>query len=465
MAAGKIAKKVLYDIADAIRTQNGTQTRYKPADMPAAIATLDGTNAGNPLIVGYTGTDTGVLGAGHFTRIGDAIRGQNGSTTVYKPEDMAAVILALSWDTGLKPRAVLLSDGTLEFNYLDGRQSTIGGTPVNAYEVDPAGYSSASARPWDGVRLDLARVVIDSSFASVSVTNIDYWFNGMQSITEVAGFQYLQGATSAKQCFVSCTKLETIWANEFDASSITSSSLMFYSCNKLVGGTGTGCPYSGSATYAKLGDGGLLTDPAADHRVWVYGYLYDDGELVVQATSCVDSARTLLAGGRLCANAVYQTAGAMPWYDNRSSMRTVTFEVDMASVALLNMCYWFYSMSAITTVTGLDSLANVSKMRYTFASCTGLTSLDFRGFDPSHLTDLFYCFSGSKNITTIYADSTWALPTSGISGSQCFYSCNALVGGNGTTWTSSKTSYTYFRIDTASTPGYLRSIEFPNATP
>jgi len=31
----------------------------------------------------------------------------------------------------------------------------------------------------------------------------------------------------------------------------------------------------------------------------------------------------------------------------------------------------------------------------------------------------------------------------------------SLVGGNGTAWASSKTAYTYFRIDTASTPGYI----------
>ena len=94
-------------------------------------------------------------------------------------------------------------------------------------------------------------------------------------------------------------------------------------------------------------------------------------------------------------------------------------------------------------------------MRFMFASCT-VATLDFRGFDPSHLTDLFYTFSGCSHLTTIYADSTWALPTSGISGSQCFYSCStSLVGGNGTVCASSKTGYTYFRIDTASTPGYV----------
>ena len=35
-----------------------------------------------------------------------------------------------------------------------------------------------------------------------------------------------------------------------------------------------------------------------------------------------------------------------------------------------------------------------------------------------------------------------------------FYSCSSLAGGNGTVWASNKTVYTYFRIDTASTPGY-----------
>ena len=49
------------------------------------------------------------------------------------------------------------------------------------------------------------------------------------------------------------------------------------------------------------------------------------------------------------------------------------------------------------------------------------------------------------------------LPTSGISGMQCFYNCKKLVGGNGTAWSSSNTNYTYMRIDKAGTPGYLTS--------
>ena len=117
--------------------------------------------------------------------------------------------------------------------------------------------------------------------------------------------------------------------------------------------------------------------------------------------------------------------------------------------------YLFYSCTNPAGVSGLGDLSGVRSMRYTFSSCV-FTTIDFRGFDPSMLTDLFYTFSGCSSLATIYADSTWALPSSGITGSQCFYSCStSLVGGNGTVWASNKTAYTYFRVDTASTPGYI----------
>ena len=127
----------------------------------------------------------------------------------------------------------------------------------------------------------------------------------------------------------------------------------------------------------------------------------------------------------------------------------------MAAYSTLRFDYLLYSCTAVTSVSGLDNLSGVTSMRFTFSSCSALTSLDFRGFDPSSLTDLYYTFGGSSALATIYADSTWALPSSGVSGSSCFYNCRQLVGGNGTAWSSSATSYTYFRIDASGTPGYL----------
>lgn len=95
----------------------------------------------------------------------------------------------------------------------------------------------------------------------------------------------------------------------------------------------------------------------------------------------------------------------------------------MASYPVLRFDYLLYSCTAVTSVSGLGNLSGATSMRFTFSSCSALTSLDFRGFDPSSLTYLYYMFGGSSALAVIYADPTWAPPSSGFSGSSCFYNC------------------------------------------
>ena len=173
------------------------------------------------------------------------------------------------------------------------------------------------------------------------------------------------------------------------------------------------------------------------------------------ASGSVDANKTLRASGRLCVSAVYKTSGLLPGNANKNLMTSVEFASDMSTFTYVNMDYWLYSLTNVTSVSGIGNLANVREMQYVFASCSGLTSLDFRGFDPSSLTSLYMTFGGCSSLVTIYADSTWALPSSGLSGSQTFYNCSSLVGGNGTTYASSRTGYTYMRINAAGQAGYL----------
>ena len=460
MTVGTIDTSILTDIANAIRFQAGVATLFKPREMAAAVTALDGTNAGNYQAQPYMALESGILSEHVFEDIADAIRGQNGSSDSYLPGQMAAAILALSWDVGLKPRAVLTSLGTLEFNYVDGRHCYSGGVPVDAWEIDPAGYSSASARPYDSIKLQVRKVVFHSSWTQVGMTNASYLCNSFQSMTEVSGFENLSGITSAAQMFTSCSMLETIYATSFSNSGL-SGSLMFNSCNRLVGGADGFVPSSTSgASVCKLGAGGVLTDPNNDGRHWFWAHYYLDGEAVLTATPTPESGRELRATGRICAEAKYQGLGFTPWDGvtgptHRQYLTSATFAADMATYSYLNFQYLFYSATNLASVSGLGNLSGVRSMRSMFASCA-VTTLDFRGFDPSTLTDLYYAFSSCTHLTTMYADATWALPSSGVSGSQCFYSCStSLVGGAGTVWSSSKTAYTYFRIDTASTPGYL----------
>ena len=143
---------------------------------------------------------------------------QNGESTLYAPGDMAASILALEWDVGYKIRALLLDDGTLEINYYERRTSVTGGRIVQVFEIDPAGYSSASVRSYDSIKLLVKKVYIDSTIGSLGLTNCNYWFNAFSNCTEVRGFENLSGMTSANQMFTSCGSLETIYATSYSNS-------------------------------------------------------------------------------------------------------------------------------------------------------------------------------------------------------------------------------------------------------
>lgn len=386
MAVGTIQRSVLTDIANAIRVQNGGTDTYFPSEMAAAVLALDGTKAGTPFQA-VAGTGTGVISDTVFDGIADAIRAQNGLSETYRPSEMAPAILALVWDVGVKMRAILLADGTLEFNYRDGRSSDVPDAVIlDAWEVDPAGYSSANARPWDDVRLDVTRVVFDPDFSQGGLEDASYLFNGFQSLVTVSGFEELSGISSFDQTFSSCGCLETIYASGFVTAEGLDGSLTFYGCDRLVGGQGFVPEYGDGAEFIAYGEEGVLTDPAADTREWLSCHLYADGEL--------------------------------------------------------------------SEVVGLSNLSAVREMRYTFAGCDGLVTLDLSGFPTAELEDVFYCFSGCGSLTTIWADADWALPA-GCTGSGAFYGCAALVGGAGTTYSSSRISATYMRIDGVGGAGYL----------
>lgn len=454
MAIGTIQKSIFTDIANAIRMQNGGTDTYKPAEMAAAVLARDGSREGSPFQAAAT-SGTGVISDSVFAGIADAIRAQNGLAETYKPSEMAPAILALTWDVGVKIRALLLSDGTLEFNYRDGRSSDVpGATILKAWEVDPSGYASASARPWDGDKLAVTRAAFDSDLSRGGLASTAYFFHGCANLIEVEGFDALSGVTDMTQMFVSCESLETIWADGF-ASSVASGSLMFSGCTRLVGGRGYVPASMDNQDELFLGEDGVLTDPASDGRAWFRCFLYGGGELVLTASAAPEAGRDLLAAGRLCANARYNAVGYQPWYDQREGVERVTIDPSMAAYGEVNLNYWFYGHQALKGVAGMGGLAGVRQMRHTFNSCAALASLDLSGMDPSALEDLTYTFSGCKSLATIWADAGWALPA-GVSGSQTFRQCASLVGGAGTAWSSSAVAGTYMRIDGgAAAPGYL----------
>ena len=139
-------------------------------------------------------------------------------------------------------------------------------------------------------------------------------------------------------------------------------------------------------------------------------------------------------------------------------------------------CYNLQSLD----VSSFDT-QNVTDMNYMFSSCDGLAILDVSNFNTSKVTDMFsmfgglditsldlssfntakvtnmgYMFSSCYNLRTIYVGSGWST-ASVTNSSEMFDYCQSLVGGKGTTYSSSNPKdKSYAHIDGGpSNPGYF----------
>ena len=180
-----------------------------------------------------------------------------------------------------------------------------------------------------------------------------------------------------------------------------SCSLTFYGCDRLVGGQGFVPEYSDGAEFIAYGEEGVLTDPAADSREWLSCHLYADGEIVFTLDDEPETGRALCMSGRMCATARYRAIAARAWDDAEVGVLKATFAEDLSSLDFVNLSYWFYGDGELSEVVGLSNLPAVREMRYAFAGCDGLVTIDLSGFPTAELEDVFYCFSGCGSLTTI----------------------------------------------------------------
>ena len=449
---GTLDTATLTDIANAIRSQAGVSRLYLPGEMAAAVAALDGHDAGGYVPQGYKQLASGVISDSVLSDIADAIRAQNGLSVSYRPSEMAQAILDLTWGTPAH-RALLLADGTMEFCYRARATSALG-TVAYDWEWDPAGYSAAADLPWLGRRQQVRRVVFSADLAGSGVTGAGYLCYGMDQCVEAFGIENLAGVGSVTRLFSDCRSLESIWAPAGTSLGGVSGSYPFYGCYALVGGDLATPGDNTAASALKLGAGGVLTDPAADRRVWAWGHLYADGQLAIGTGATPDPGRTASFSGRLCANAGYKTVSSIPWYGRRDAVTSAVFDPSLAAVRGLRLDWWLYWSRNLTCVSGWENLGAPVSLKRTLGSCSGLVELDLTGLDPSALESVDYFLYDCSSLVTIWGVAGFALP-SACSKSSTFYGDTRLVGGAGTAFAWSHDGGSYLRVDTASTPGYM----------
>ena len=148
---------------------------------------------------------------------------------------------------------------------------------------------------------------------------------------------------------------------------------------------------------------------------------------------------------------------AAPWNNYRADMQTVVIK---NRIAPKSMTAWFTNCGNLESIQGMNLLddSNVERMGSTFSGCKKLTELDLSSFTGVKLWNMYKTFFGCSNLKTIYSSEKFS--TAKVTRSDnCFTGCTSLVGGAGTTYSSSNVGAKYAHIDGGpSNPGYFTNI-------
>ena len=366
---------------------------------------------------------------------------------------------------------------TLTF-YCDRLQSTRSGS---TYDLN----TGINTPGWckEEIYKNVTKVVFDSSFADILPTTTYFWFYGMMNLETIEGmsnlttsevkemsymFDFCYKLTSldlsgfntrlvAKMdyMFNQCTSLRTIYVGDgWTTNAVKSSRYMFNKCTSLVGGQGT--TYNADhvdMTYAHI-DGGP-SNP---------GYFTAEG---TEAYACYTSSNTTLTfyydNLRSSRSNTYDlnTGGISPvWMTNGTynNVTKVVFDSSFAGVRPTTTYGWLLGMIKLKAIEGMSYLntSQVTNMSFMFYYCSSLKSFDLSNFNTSNVTEMEYMFGDCSDLHTIYVGDGWS--TDKVTKSNyMFLNCTNLVGGQGTTWSSSNPiDMTYAHIDGGSSnPGYF----------
>ena len=252
-------------------------------------------------------------------------------------------------------------------------------------------------------------------------TVIKYYAEGY---TDASPARKIPLNADSSKMFQTCTALTSIDVSGFDTSNVTSMLNMFSLCYALTSITGlNGWNTSNVTTMA-----GMFGSCEA---------------LIGINVSSFDTSRVeTMASMFYCCYALTAITG-LNYFDTSN---------------VTSMYAMFYRCEALTDINVSSfNTSNVTNMQDMFHYCKVLTTLDLSSFDTSRVESMTQMFWYCNALTTIYASASFV--TTGLTDTfDPFYDNSNLVGGAGTTFSSSRRAPDYARIDGgpySSTPGYF----------
>ena len=218
------------------------------------------------------------------------------------------------------------------------------------------------------------RTVDISTFNTANVTNMTSMFEYQPSLTTI----YV--------------------GNSWSTAKVSSGGNMFRYCDNIVGGSGTA--YDETHTdqlYAHV-DGGTANP----------GYLTlkgsGDGTGVKQAyavlsgstlTFYYDDLKARRTGTKYDLSTSYSGSSLPGWHANAATITAVVVNTSMKDYRPTSTAYWFYELSAMTAIAGLQNLntADVTNMSFMFQKCESLKSLDVSSFNTANVTNMRAMFA------------------------------------------------------------------------
>lgn len=360
----------------------------------------------------------------------------------------------MSGQATAEPYAVLSENNTVLTFYYDEKKNERNGMGVGPFELVYVDGQPTANSDWFSQREKITEVVFDESFANVTtLTSTALWFYKCEKLTKISGIHYLYTAnvTDMNHMFGGCRLLTDLDLSNFNTANVKNLDGMF-----------------SEAGFTNLDLSSFDTSNVTD----MYGLFWGTTGLKnVDLSSFNTSSVTTMRGMfNYCWNLTnidlsnFDTSNATDiavMFNECSGLTSLdlsNFKTDNVE----EMTYMFRGCSHLTNV-DLSSFntGNVTYMINMFEGCTSLTTLDLSSFNTAKLRYVSQMFKGCSALNTIYVGSEWT--TNNIETSnEMFSGCTNLIGGKGTHYNANHTDYTYAHIDGGpSNPGYFTAKDAP----